>query len=59
MYLYQLHIYIKIILLFYKFSFFIITEMEYQYKKTDEKIIMTKLRETILTMTNHNLKKSK
>ena len=31
---------------------------EYEYKKIDEKTIATKLRETILTMTNHNLHKS-
>ena len=63
--LYQLHIYIKILLQlsnlqidFLKFWFFILQKWEYQYEKINEKTIATKLRETILTMTNHNLHKS-
>ena len=43
---------------FTNFDFSLLQEWEYQYKKIDEKTIAIKLRETILTVTNHNLHKS-
>ena len=64
--LYQLRIYNEILLqlsnlqivFFTNFDFPLLQEREYQFKKNDEKTIATKLRKTILTMTNHNLHKS-
>ena len=43
---------------FANFDFSLLQKWKYQYKKINEKAIATKLRETILTMTNHNLHKS-
>ena len=43
---------------FTNFDFSLLQEWECQYKKIDEKAIATKLRETILKMSNHNLYKS-
>ena len=43
---------------FTNFYFSLLHKSEYQYKKTDKKIVVTKLKEIRLTMTNHNLVKS-
>ena len=43
---------------FTNFDFSLLQEWEYQYKKIDKKTVVTKLRETRLTMTNHDLDKS-
>ena len=66
LHLYQLHIYNKILLqlsnlqivFFTNFDFSLLQEWEYQYKKNDKKTVVTKLRETRLTMTNNDLNKS-
>ena len=55
-YIYNLPIYQIVFLTIFDFS--LLQEWEYQYKKIDKKAVVTKLRETRLTMTNHNLDKS-
>ena len=61
--LYQLHIYTATVIkftnsFFINFDFSLLQEWEYQYKKIYKKTVVTKLRETRTTMTNHNLDKS-
>ena len=43
---------------FTNFDFSLLEEWEYQYKKVYKKSVVTKLRETSVTMTNQNLDKS-
>ena len=65
-YIYQLHIYNKIYCysieftnsFFTNFDFSLLQEWEYQYKEINKTILVKKLRETRLTLANHNQGKS-